>query len=151
MSRELLRKIDRIENAAGAALEGYLLGVRRIRGAGGGCGESRRGSLELLVGESPRAGRKEAIRAWVTPGIREIHPAWTIGRLRTWKVRGEQNAPRIRIRGYLLYNNLKAGEVAAGTRSTAWEISPVTDILFCPVGWKCGKRDEDGWLELDTL
>jgi hypothetical protein len=147
----LLKKIESIEAAAGAHLEGYLLDVKRMKRDRKACGKGALRSLEIWIGATPGAAKSSAIRAQLTSKLLKEHPGWSLSRLKQWRSQGEGDAPRIRIRGYLLYNNLKAGEVAAGLRPTAWEVSPVTEVLFCPSGWKCGQSDEDGWLELDTL
>lgn len=151
LDEALLKRIDRIETSAGAALDGYLIAVRQAKSDRGSCRNGGRRALEVWVGPSPGAPRSEAIRARLTPGVLKEHPIWTLSRLRHWRSRGHDDAPRVRIRGYLLYNNLKGGEVEAGLRPTAWEVSPVTEILFCPSTWKCGSADREGWLELDTL
>jgi hypothetical protein len=156
MEPAMLGRIERIEEHSGAMLEGYLVGVRRIKPGRKTCSDGARGkhrpeTLEILIAAKPSARRGLAIRAQVTPGIRLRHPSWTYERLKHWVAQGRTDAPRIRIRGYLLYNNLRGGEVAAGTRPTAWEITPVTEVLFCPSDWQCGHSDAEGWLELETL
>ena len=152
----MLGRIEQIEERSGAMLEGYLVGVRRIKQARKTCSDGVRANnrpetLEILIAAAPDAPRRLAIRAELTPGIRMRHPSWTYARLKHWVAQGRSDAPRIRIRGYLLYNNLRGGEVGAGTRPTAWEITPVTEVFFCPSDWKCGHSDAEGWLELETL
>ena len=147
----LLKKIESIEAGAGAHLEGFLLDAKRMKRDRKACGKGTLRSLEIWIGTTPGAPKSSAIRARLTSKLLKDHPGWSLSRLRQWRSQGEGDAPRIRIRGYLLYNNLRAGEVAAGLRPTAWEVSPVTEVLFCPSNWKCGQSDEDGWLELDTL
>jgi len=151
LNDSLLARIDSLETSAGAALDGYLLDARQVKRGRGVCTRTGRRPLEIWVGAEPGSAKKTAIRARLTSRILAEHPRWTPARLKPWRSRGDKEAPRIRIRGYLLYNNLKAGEVAAGLRPTAWEVSPVTEILFCPSTWRCGRADEEGWLELDTL
>jgi hypothetical protein len=151
-----LGQIELLEEHSGAMLEGYLVGVRRIKRARKTCSDVARGTkrletLEILIASAPGAPRSLAIRAEVTPGIRLRHPSWTYERLKHWTAKGRSDAPRIRIRGYLLYNNVRGGEVGAGRRPTAWEIAPVTEVFFCPSDWKCGPSDAEGWLELETL
>jgi hypothetical protein len=76
----------------------------------------------------------------VTPRWREVNPGWTLAALQDLVKRGAQ----VRISGWRLYDyehpeQLPASKGTNATRSTLWEIHPITKIEIATA---------DGWVEL---
>lgn len=108
------------------------------------------------LGENQSVDRKvleqTSIVAQITPRSRSAyHPEWTLEALR--KLVGRQ----VKITGQLLFNNthgtprddcgLSNADLRTCWRASAWELTPVTQVLQCQSGLNCS-ANSDAWVEL---
>jgi len=93
-------------------------------------------------------GEDVAIVVETTPRLRQLHPNWTVSRLKPWTenisshANSSFNGQPVRIRGWLMLDPEHQGMIDSGLRSTLWEIHPITQIEV----FQDGK-----WVDLDSL
>jgi hypothetical protein len=83
-----------------------------------------------------------AVTAEITPRIRRNHPGWTPAKLQTLAQRGAF----VRVTGWLMLDTQHIQSPI--TRSTNWEVHPVTEFEVCTMTVaRC--RAGEGWVTLD--
>jgi hypothetical protein len=109
----------------GAVFTGYILQVARETGEPSNCGstEPRSEDVELFLAQRPGVtDGQQIILGEITPRWRAAYTSW-----RPVNLRGVAGGNRIRITGWLLYDQESFGETHGGT-ATPWEIEPITKV-----------------------
>ena len=86
--------------------------------------------------DDPKSNRDAHVVTEVTPWFREAIAAWSttsLGQFASYRSgysgTNQQSPGRIRVFGWLFYDNPHAGDGSVGTwRGTAWEVHPITRI-----------------------
>lgn len=111
--------------AQGAVFTGYILQVARETGEPSNCGSTlpRDEDVELfLAHRSGVTNGQQIILGEITPRWRAVYTSW-----RPANLRGLTGGNRIRVTGWLLYDQESFAETHGGT-ATPWEIEPITKI-----------------------
>ncbi|MGA8326797.1 MAG: hypothetical protein WB757_12030 [Candidatus Cybelea sp.] len=111
--------------AQGAVFTGYILQVARETGEPSNCGSTqpRDEDIELFLAHRPGVTNgQQIILGEITPRWRAAYTSW-----RPANLRGVAGGNRIRITGWLLYDQESFGETHGGT-ATPWEIEPITKV-----------------------
>lgn len=111
--------------AQGAVFTGYILQVARETGEHSNCGSTlpRDEDVELFLAKRPGVTNgQQIILGEITPRWRAAFTSW-----RPVNLRGVARGDRIRVTGWLLYDQESFGETDGGT-ATPWEIEPITKI-----------------------
>ena len=93
-------------------------------------------------------GEDVAIVVETTPRLRQLHPNWTVARLKPWTenigshANSSFNGQPVRIRGWLMLDPEHQDMINSGLRSTLWEIHPITQIEVFQGGQ---------WADLDSI
>lgn len=129
-------------------VEGYLAMVKRAEKEGTNCDSSSRRDfhVELVPNntEDPKTIRNEIVITEVTPWFSAAIPAWTVDKLAQYaSYKGgysgnEVHKPaKVRVYGWLFFDNWHASGSVRSWRGTAWEVHPVTRIdVFESGAWK---------------
>lgn len=134
-----LAEIEPFEGVA-VTMTGYLEDLRVEGAERTNCGMTDSADVDwhLWVTQLPQEPKSGAIVVETTPRIRRSHPHWTPASLQPW-VRSNRS---VRISGWLMLDPDHPDQVGL-TRSTIWEIHPITKIEV---------RDAPGlWTDLDSL
>lgn len=156
-TRSQLDQIAPIEGAT-VAVEGYLYKVRvessspnsSKGGESTNCHAHLANDVDWHMPVTAQNGQGEdvAIIVEATPRLRQMHPNWTVNRLKPWTENlGSHpnpafNGQRVRIRGWLMLDPEHQDMINSGLRSTLWEIHPITQIEVFQNGQ---------WIDLDLL
>ena len=140
------------------AVEGYLYKVKvessSANSTSGGestnCHAHLASDVDWHMPLTAQSGQGEnlAIIVETTPRMRQLHPNWTVNRLKPWTehVNNQANpafkGQRVRISGWLMFDPEHQDMITSGLRSTLWEIHPITKIEVFQNG---------GWADLDSL
>ena len=152
-----LNEITPFEGVA-VAMEGYLYKVRVERSSPNATkgGESTNCHAHLandvdwhmpITAENGQ-GEDVAIIVETTPRLRQLHPSWTVNRLKPWTenigshANSSFNGEPVRIRGWLMLDPEHQDMINSGLRSTLWEIHPITQIEVFQNGQ---------WVDLDSV
>ena len=152
-----LNEITPFEGVA-VAVEGYLYKVRVESSSPNAkkCGESTNCHAHLandvdwhmpITAENGQ-GEDVAIIVETTPRLRQLHPNWTVSRLKPWteNIGGHANSSfneqPVRIRGWLMLDPEHQDMINSGLRSTLWEIHPITQIEVF---------QNEQWVDLDSM
>src|SRR4029077_6041168 len=92
--------------------------------------------------DKPKENRNEHVVTEVTPWFHEAITSWTsstLGKFASYLggYSGTMHGPpgKIRVYGWLFYDNPPAGDASVGTwRGTAWEVHPITRIEVLRAG-----------------
>ena len=109
----------------GVVFTGYILQVARETGEPSNCGSTlpRDEDVELFLAQRPGVtDGQQIILGEITPRWRAAYTSW-----RPVNLRGVAGGRRIRITGWLLYDQESFGETHGGT-ATPWEIEPITNV-----------------------
>jgi hypothetical protein len=109
----------------GVVFTGYILQVARETGEPSNCGSTnpRDEDVELFLAQRPGVtDGQQIILGEITPRWRAAYTSW-----RPVNLRGVTGGRRIRITGWLLYDQESFGETHGGT-ATPWEIEPITNV-----------------------
>ena len=121
-------------------LEGFLAMEKNGGEESVNCGSSTRKDIHMeIVGtdtDDPKSNRDAHVVTEVTPWFREAITAWSttsLGQFASYRSgysgTNQQSPGRIRVFGWLFYDNPHAGDGSVGTwRGTAWEVHPITRI-----------------------
>lgn len=109
----------------GVVFTGYILQVARETGEPSNCGSTdpRDEDVELFLAHRPGVtDGAQIILGEITPRWRAAYTSW-----RPVNLRDVAGGRRIRITGWLLYDQESFGETHGGT-ATPWEIEPITNV-----------------------
>lgn len=88
--------------------------------------------VHVYISDDPEGNIAGSAIVEVTPRWRAVHAAWNATNLE----RLAQSKTRVRISGWLLYDQEHWDMIRSHERGTLWEIHPVTDIqVDTPTGW----------------
>lgn len=111
--------------AQGVVFTGYILQVARETAEPSNCGstEPQNEDIELFLAQRPgTTDGQRIILGEITPRWRAAYTSW-----RPANLRAVAKGNRIRITGWLLYDQESFGETHGGT-ATPWEIEPITKV-----------------------
>jgi len=122
---------------------GYLAGVRVENAQASPHGESSNCNLtddadvdwHVWLVATPSAAKAKSVVVETTPRVRKHHPSWSSAKLQQIATSHE----KVRVSGWLMYDPEHAEQVSGThpTRSTLWEVHPVTQIeVFRGGAWK---------------
>ena len=130
-------------------LEGFAAMVKNGGQESVNCDSSTRLDIHMEVvgmdAVDPRSNRDTHVVTEVTPWFRQTITSWTtstLGQFASYRggYSGTMHGPpgRIRVYGWLFYDNPHAGDGSVGTwRGTAWEVHPITRIEVFETGqWR---------------
>jgi hypothetical protein len=119
------RAIIEPHEGQGVVFTGYILQVARETGEPSNCGSTlpRDEDVELFLAQRPGVTNgHQIILGEITPRWRAVYTSW-----RPTNLRAVAGGNRIRITGWLLYDQESFGETHGGT-ATPWEIEPITNV-----------------------
>lgn len=129
--------LDTLE-ARAVVVEGYFAFVKRAEAEGTNCDSPSRRDLhvELVPDDThdPKTIRNEVVITEVTPWFSAVVPTWKVADLGQFsaykqKYNGQPHtAFKIRVYGWLFFDNWHASGSVQTYRGTAWEVHPVTRI-----------------------
>ena len=155
-SSDQLSQITPFEGAA-VAVEGYLYKVKvessspsSSGGESTNCKAHLAADVDWHMPVTAQSGQGEdvAIVVETTPRLRQLHPNWTVSRLKPWTenvgshANSSFNGQPVRIRGWLMLDPEHQDMINSGLRSTLWEIHPITQIEVFQGGQ---------WVDLDSI
>jgi hypothetical protein len=111
--------------AQGVVFTGYILQVARETAEPSNCGSTlpQNEDIELFLAHRPAVtDGQQIILGEITPRWRAAYTSW-----RPANLRAVAKGNRIRITGWLLYDQESFGETHGGT-ATPWEIEPITNV-----------------------
>ena len=153
-------QLDQIAPFEGVAVavEGYLYKVKvesssanaTTGGESTNCHAHLANDVDWHMPVTAQSGQGESVAIVVetTPRLRQLHPNWTVNRLKPWTenignhANPSFNGQPIRIRGWLMLDPEHQDMINSGLRSTLWEIHPITQIEVFQAGQ---------WVDLDSM
>lgn len=142
------KKVSAVEDGAGAVLVGYLYDATLSDPETCNCylpGEDGR-DYHIWISQNTTPAKGEFIVVEMTPRVRQQMQGWTLAKLQSLK---KQKA-KVRVTGFITFDNEHYNFPEQGIRTTAWEIHPVTRFEVCPPNKNCSATSDAQWIDIQN-
>ncbi len=141
------QQVEAVENASPAVLVAYLYDATLSDAETCNCYlDGERDYHIWLAKTSVEPDKGELVVVEITPRMRQKIAGWDIKKLNTL----EKRHAKVRVTGWITFDNEHWDFPERGIRATAWEIHPITDFEVCPPQTTCTVTGTAGWQKLET-